>query len=624
MNAAILIASRELRDKYRVFITAAALALVPFIASILPFVRVKGSPDLIAVLGGMLAFSMCAGTAAVLGTTTIGRELSDGRLSFYFSKPIPPAAIWIGKAAAALIASIACWAIIAIPAILYAGDAWSSVWTGGVDFIGGLAVVCAIAIFFTLHIGSTMSRSRSALLAVDFVLAGIAAACVSMILRPLVWAMATELIGGVVSAMTAGLLIVIAVAPIWQLANGRTDRKRSHAALSKALWPGVAIVLLLAAGFVGWIVSASPRDLQRNIEVAQAPASGWTVASGGARNRFGYRASFLIDREGRHYRVPPTWWGADISRDGKTAAWLQPVKAFRRREMELYTLDLTRPGGDPVATGIRFTFGEFALSEDGKRIAISDQQNLAVHDLAAKRLLFSGRISGPGRTSDFFFVTPDLVRMIERPLKKLATEKATPVIREIDLRTKTVTTTGTVEPVDGMYPVASLDGSRIIFRREGLLVDGRTGATIARYGKIGGGPTFLRDGTLITTTELGVPTRVTIHKPDATPITVALPGVNHATVRGEIAPGKIAIQAGASRVQDYPTLGKVFIVDTATGNIDRVENDLRGPLVAWNNVDPRPLPIDSGQPLVAYDNKTLKYVRWNPITGERKPLGIGQ
>jgi ABC-type transport system involved in multi-copper enzyme maturation permease subunit len=624
MNAAILIAGRELRDNTRLFVTAAALAVLPFLLSVLPFVREKGNPDLIALLGGMAAFSTALGCAAVFGATTIGRELSDNRLSFYFSRPIAPASIWIGKTAAALFTSLACFAIIAVPAMLYARSAWRSIWTFGTTSVVLATVAGAIVLFFVMHAASTMARSRSALIALDFAMVVVVTVAVTMIVRPLVWAEAKEMARGVQITLAIAGLLIFAIAPVRQLAIGRTDRRRSHAALSKTLWPSIGVVLVVAAIFVGWVVMASPDDLTGEISVAQSPATGWLVASGNPALRGDYHASFLVDPKSEFRRVPPVWWGADFSRDGKTLVSGHRIGQPRKREIELHTLDLTRSDAEPVSTGIVFTWGTFVLSDDGRRLALREGENLSIHDLKDRKLLFSGRVFSRGAIAQFWFATSDVVRAIHWPEDGPGPkQKVAAILSEIDVVAKTQTKTGQTEPLERPYVTASEDGSRLLSRSGGLLLDGRTGATLARYGTIGGGR-ILRDGTVAVVTPWNQGARVTLHRPGAAPIEVALPKMQIAQIRGEIAPGRLAVQ-GAEKWEayHYAKLSHLYVIDVATGKIERVDRNTRGPLLAWNNSDPRPLALDTGRPLAAYDHDG-KVVMWNPLTGEKKATKIGQ
>src|SRR6185436_618902 len=135
---------------------------------------------------------------------------------------------------------------------------------------------------------------------------------------------------------------------------------------------------------------------------------------------------------------------------------------------------------------------------------------------------------------------------------------------EIDVPRRTHTQTGETEPLGTPWPIASPDGSRLLFRRDGVLTDGRTGATIARFGKIGGLPLLLRDGTVVLPTEMNKPAHVTSHRPNAAPIDVALPKMTYAYVRGEIAPGRLAVQAGERwESNNRAIVTKIFIINAA-------------------------------------------------------------
>lgn len=620
MNAAFAIAARELRDKSRLFLTAAALATIPFLATLLPGSRPFGQESVVAMVAGFLSIALGWGVALTLGASTIGRELSDGRLSFYFSKPIPPWAIWAGKAAAALIAALGCFAIVAVPAFLYSGETWTSTWTLPPPLLLAVTVLGAIVLFFVTHAAASMIRSRSALIAVDFVLLVIAVAAVALLLRPLLLGMAVLLTRGVAVAVGAAVLLAMMLAPVGQLAVGRTDKKRSHAALSKFLWPAIAVILLVAALYVAWVVSVGPDELvKKEDHLAQSPQNGWLWITGQARNRGDYHASFLVAPDGKWQRVPPIWWGAMFSRDGSRVAWLEPQGWRPPGDLELIVRDLSTSDARPLATGLT-GYNDFVMSDDGRRVAIVDGDTVSVHDLDANRLLVSARgLPASSWGLWFYFVGPDIVRIITLPGNRDA--RRSPTLWELNVAQRKLTKTGTVEPIATSYPVATPDGSRLLFRREGLVVDGRTGATLVRLPAGRWGSSMLSDGTLLTLGEAGALVRMTIYAPDGTRRgEVSLPGMRTVVVRGEIAPGKIMVN-GTRRV-----LGgreddnwRAFIIDTATAKVERVDENFYGPFVAWRHTDPRPLPLDTGRALAGY-GKDGKLVLWDPRTGGRKAL----
>src|SRR6185503_3112296 len=138
----------------------------------------------------------------------------------------------------------------------------------------------------------------------------------------------------------------------------------------------------------------------------------WMIASGSVAHRGDYHASFLIDPKGDFRRMGPMWWGAASSRDGRTIAWARPLNVLRPNQVEIYTLDLTQPKAEPVATGITYRNGGFVVSDDGRRVALREGGNLSIHELATHRLLFSGRVFADRSRTFFFFVTPDVVRVL--------------------------------------------------------------------------------------------------------------------------------------------------------------------------------------------------------------------
>ena len=122
MNSTMIIARRELSEKRFVFVAAGAFLLLALIVPLMPGVRAgeRVGALMLTSLGFASIFSI--GLAAILGATIIGRELSDGRLSFYFSKPVPATSVWWGKLVAAAALIVICFAIIGLPAFLSGGS----------------------------------------------------------------------------------------------------------------------------------------------------------------------------------------------------------------------------------------------------------------------------------------------------------------------------------------------------------------------------------------------------------------------------------------------------------------------------------------------------------------------
>ena len=118
MKNTMVIAQRELTERRFVIISATAFALLALLVPFMPGVQSGERRGALVVTSFILAVNFTAGLAAILGASILGRELSDGRLSFYFSKPMSSNAIWFGKLIAAALLILVCFAIIALPGLL--------------------------------------------------------------------------------------------------------------------------------------------------------------------------------------------------------------------------------------------------------------------------------------------------------------------------------------------------------------------------------------------------------------------------------------------------------------------------------------------------------------------------
>lgn len=87
MKNTLVIARRDLADKRFVLLAALAFGILSLIIPLVSTVHGGRKLEVMIVSSGILATAFTLGLATILGATFIGRDLSDGRLSFYFSKP---------------------------------------------------------------------------------------------------------------------------------------------------------------------------------------------------------------------------------------------------------------------------------------------------------------------------------------------------------------------------------------------------------------------------------------------------------------------------------------------------------------------------------------------------------
>jgi len=118
MNATLTIAQRELTEKRFVFVAAGAFLALALVIPFMPGVHPSERAAAFFLASFCLASIFALGLSAILGSTIVGRELSDGRLSFYFSRPLPATSIWWGKLLASAALILGCFAIIGLPALI--------------------------------------------------------------------------------------------------------------------------------------------------------------------------------------------------------------------------------------------------------------------------------------------------------------------------------------------------------------------------------------------------------------------------------------------------------------------------------------------------------------------------
>ena len=577
MNHAIAIATRELRERSRLFALAAALACVPFLVSLLPAARANRA-DVIGLTGAVIAAALTVGAAILLGVNIIGRDLAERRLSFYFSKPISAAALWSGKAAAGLITILTCLTIVAGPVVLFVGDSWRAGGraTGALLF---MTAIPAVVLFLVSHAISTMVRSRSPLVALDLVLAAAAAALIYLVAARVAFAGAIGQAFGLINVVGIALVIALAIAPVFQLAHGRTDRRRSHVALSRAFWPAVAVIVIAAAAYAWWLTTPGLEDIDE-IQVADAlPAGDFSIVSGEARNRGEYQASFVVNRRtGETFRLPsPIWWGAEASRDGRIMTWLEPAGALRRNgQFVLNVRNLET--GETRETDIVVGGTDYAVSDDGSRAAMMSGGLLTVYDLPTGRMLASARA---GRATQLYFASADVVRVHE-----VGRARPEPVrIMELDIRSRSYTARGQTPAPQAYLLMASADGARLLVDAK-TVVNGRTGQTLLTlppWPALEQRARMLSDGSVARTGVVRGTTHVQIiDLSGAVQSEIVLNGMRHALIVGE-AEGKKLLVYGR-KATGLPRTG--FVIDLASGKIDRTVANPDGWWPRWGT-DPR-------------------------------------
>lgn len=398
---------RELAERWLLALAAALLGLVPLAVPFLPL-GISRAPDARAGTAIALAVIVSYVLALVLGSTVLARDLSERRLGFYFSRPLPGWAIWAGKLAGAVLLAFGCGVLVLLPSLLL-GDRPdpSGYWTWGIGRVAdsgpgfGLWAMTVLAVLLAANAFSIMVRSRSPWLLLDLLagtlLIGLFGIATGSLLTA--WAL------GALAMAEIGLLVAVVLsfsaASAVQVTRARTDPQRGHRFLSLTLWGLLALSALVYSGYARWVLAASPEDLVAIEGVIPAPAGDW-IAIGGSTGagRGGFEPNFLFDTSsGRSFMIRSQsagWGGVTFSQDGRHAAWAQ-MTGRGGYPVAVHRLELSRPGAEPVATPIGFSEDvphALVLSPDGERMACLVDERIVAQEMKNGRLLLAAPLPG--------------------------------------------------------------------------------------------------------------------------------------------------------------------------------------------------------------------------------------
>jgi hypothetical protein len=245
MRHVLLIAQRELRQRWHVAAAAAVLGAIPGVL-IPSWPALHDSAGPVSVLEVSAAHLL----AFLIGMGIYSEELLSGRIAWYFSRPLSGAAIWGGKLAAAVALAMTCSAAIAVPTALTVG--W-----GRYDYAFQLVVFPVLYAALGIAFG-IIARARTRWLVLDVV-----CVCAVGVLgnwtnwradelwrtRPRAYLVIEPRLELVAYAALAAVIVALVAAGAAGIIAGRADARRAHAAVSLTLW---AIVVPIGLGLLAY------------------------------------------------------------------------------------------------------------------------------------------------------------------------------------------------------------------------------------------------------------------------------------------------------------------------------------------------------------------------------------
>jgi hypothetical protein len=614
MNHTLAVAQKELVEKRFVFAAPAAAALVVLLLPLAPRVPANSWQSIYVVGSAIFAVAFGLGLAAVLGATTIGRELTERRLSFYFAKPLAAPAIWFGKLIAVVLLVVSSFAIAMIPAFFAGTKAIRAVWAGeGRNFVA-LVAILATLFFFVAHMLSTIARARTAWAFVDLLLMVVVGWVGWSIVQPLLMHMALEMLILLLQIFAWLMLIAVVATGVWQLSRGRTDKVQSHRAMSQFLWPCTAGALAVCAAIVWWVVSATPSDLTGIDNLELSPAGNYFVIAGKAVHRRDYVAQFLIDKRNGAYTRLGAVVARDFTPDGSKMFEIRPI-IRRSVRGEVVIRDLV--SGGEVSTGLTTTpYASMVFTNDATRVAYVEHVILSIYDVPTKTSIGTKRLPFESPQA-MWFATPDILRIYAADVQKSSSE---PVLRTLHMyeyvvSTKTFRETGAYQKTDrNLFFTANQDGTRLFVRRGdggADVVDAVTGAVLLTV-----------DGTRVASFTDG---RLAVLKGSTVRILTREGAVAKEIAIDNAPDDYVALRAmSGSKILVFvnPRLdngkSRVFVADANTGAIVRREEGISPAMsMRYYGGDLRQVEL-APEPIIA--DRDRDFLRWNPITNEKTVL----
>ncbi|MEM1250520.1 MAG: hypothetical protein AAGK22_29415 [Acidobacteriota bacterium] len=361
------VAAQEVSSGRRLLWAAAAIGIVvPFAVA-----PTRYQQDVVALV---LALALSHGVALLAGAAMIHAPLRQGRLGFYFSRPISEGGLWWGKWA-----GTSAVALLVKAAMLFPAAAWSTVQGATTGDLLRISMTSAALLPLSVLVGHAVAALLGApglQRWINLVLALITVSFTTWCLGLLGDAHALEARYSLVVLLAASLTGGIVLGGWRQVARGRVEASRGHRAFSRSLWLAVGSAALLGSGFTQWVLDLDP-DRMALVRFEGGSNTPWFVASfEGMALQNGQSALLLTNAEtgewhelGRNLgaRLP-----ARLSDDGRRMIWASEALGPRSMEVKGWFAERGSQGDfgrKPLPNGLDLgQIDVWELSPEGRRV----------------------------------------------------------------------------------------------------------------------------------------------------------------------------------------------------------------------------------------------------------------
>jgi len=391
MKAFFALVAREISERKALLAAAAVASLLPLLSPLLPSAGSNPPEDIREAVMWVVLVGLAPLFALLIGVSFVGRDLSEGRMGFYYAQPISGATIWFGKLTAVLVLVWAVEYIIVLPTALLAPDPFfflflPSILSESIPTWMAPWVILLISAFVVLlaHAIGTVWRARSSWLVLDVVAFLVAVWIGWMAIRSFVPIVAETIAIGSAYWIFGWTMVGLITAGAAQLAVGRVDLRRSHRFLSMTFWSIVLVSFSVLLGWTVWVRSAHLDDLDGVYDVILGSGE-WVAVSGTSPGRFDYHPRFLMNTaDGRSVDIGPAtnFFGPDLefSEDGSRAVW--PVfEGFGHWVLMQADLDSDNPTPSTTRVSVGIRWDDLAVSHSGQRFAVLEKRTLSAYGI---------------------------------------------------------------------------------------------------------------------------------------------------------------------------------------------------------------------------------------------------
>lgn len=644
---------REVLERRLLLVASVFLGLTPVLLPWVPGRPEQFAPEDVRTAAVLVLGVLFGGaTLVILGSTIVVRDLSEGRLGFFFSRPVPVGVLWSSRLAAAALLFFASLLLLLAPTAIVDFESWTDQLTSGESghaqpFFGPrmvyatsvslppappawfrwtLALTAIVVLLVAAHAVSTVIRARSLWVLLD--LAGLAlVGWIGWLARDRM--VREEALGGLVHAewvFLPWILVSLLIAGTVQLDRGRTDLQLGHRYLSATLWPLLLAGALGLGGYSWWIAASEIEDLESVKYAKVSRDDRWLVTGGPVRHRSGAHAAFLSHAEsGRSWRLG----GLDVTRsfltfsgDSGTVLWAR-CESFVPLSCRLWAKDLRDVASPPEpidVPGDRIP-NQIVLSHDGRRMAAAESGRVVVYEVPSGNLVAAVDAKQPTWIS---FISADRVRFQEL-IDDGTTWTAR--IRHFDLASRQVVDAGFLP--GGRTAWHSPYGDRVLYSapKEGGygLFDSADGRLLAELGDAWKfapkRAQFLSDGRLVLAVRERYELTLMVFSREGPELfRIERSQVAKVAFGGELSPGRLMVSLRETErdatwsIEQYA--GVVPLTSWTTYVLDLESRELSR--LAYGLVPLSRYPVAAGDARVFASRSSI--VRWNPASGEPEKL----